>query len=884
MGAFQGLVALVAGVLALLGVGLSYSFAMHDLLGFGSLPYEAMEEVNMVAMVASVSAGPLAVLAAGLLAGGFSGFGSFVTLEAIVAGVVAFRTANESLVFNLDLLAGAVALLVATLVLGVAGSSNAKKSTSMLPVTASIVVLAAIFKLSMPEGTCFAQVDVPTPLAVNVNENFLFGEGFHLATNTDDNSFTVTHNGKVVFAAVPGTAFIAAAMSGSFDAPNNHEMGIYDFQDLATNFTGLQSIDAVTKIGSDEALVRGKVADHTGYPMTYKFRLSSRGAGQLDWNAALSSLDITRIYVKMSSHRKESIFGMGLQYTYSDLKGGCVPVFTMEQGITRGLQPFTFIINMFLKHASGSWQTSYAPVPYFLTSDLRSVYLHNSAFSLFDFSKPDEITIEVNDTEAIGTVLVGDSPLELIEAYTEKHAGRMRPLPDWTGKGAIVGLQGGTDKVRKHVDALKAAKVPLAGLWLQDWTGKRETDFGRRLQWNWELQPKQYPGWAEYIKELSKEEIYVMSYINPYVANTGGPSGESISLFQEASKIDCLVKNSDGVTVQIQASATPDFTYGTVDLTNPRCRTWYIEDVIRSRMLGDTESFDDVKGVMGFMADFAESVSMGVKFHAGEGSLIHNDFPVMWSAACREAIKKNKFLEENAVFFSRAAGAKSPGETTLMWMGDQMTTFDHYDGLRSALQGILSGGISGFSLAHSDIGGYTMLVRFGGLVKVSRSAELFMRWAEMNVFSDAVFRTHEGNNPDISVQAVNDEVSAHFAKFATLHNKLFHLVKKPLMKVAAETGAPLARHMFLHYPNDVAAWKARDQFMLGDQLLVCPIVEKGALSRMCYVPEGGWRHVFTGETPKAGASFLCQAPIGQPCVLFRPGAEDVAAVIRETLA
>mmetsp|Transcript_20064 Transcript_20064/g.35647 ORF Transcript_20064/g.35647 Transcript_20064/m.35647 type:complete len:302 (-) Transcript_20064:89-994(-) len=301
-------------------------------------------------------------------------------------------------------------------------------------------------------------------------------------------------------------------------------------------------------------------------------------------------------------------------------------------------------------------------------------------------------------------------------------------------------------------------------------------------------------------------------------------------------------------------------------------------------MLGDTESFDDVKGVMGFMADFAESVSMGVKFHAGEGSLIHNDFPVMWSAACREAIKKNKFLEENAVFFSRAAGAKSPGETTLMWMGDQMTTFDHYDGLRSALQGILSGGISGFSLAHSDIGGYTMLVRFGGLVKVSRSAELFMRWAEMNVFSDAVFRTHEGNNPDISVQAVNDEVSAHFAKFATLHNKLFHLVKKPLMKVAAETGAPLARHMFLHYPNDVAAWKARDQFMLGDQLLVCPIVEKGALSRMCYVPEGGWRHVFTGETPKAGASFLCQAPIGQPCVLFRSGAEDVAAVIRETLA
>jgi alpha-glucosidase (family GH31 glycosyl hydrolase) len=49
----------------------------------------------------------------------------------------------------------------------------------------------------------------------------------------------------------------------------------------------------------------------------------------------------------------------------------------------------------------------------------------------------------------------------------------------------------------------------------------------------------------------------------------------------------------------------------------------------------------------------------------------------------------------------------SPSVTSLFWMGDQLTTFDRYDGMHSALIGLLNGGYSGFSIGHSDIGGYT---------------------------------------------------------------------------------------------------------------------------------------------------------------------------------
>ncbi len=55
----------------------------------------------------------------------------------------------------------------------------------------------------------------------------------------------------------------------------------------------------------------------------------------------------------------------------------------------------------------------------------------------------------------------------------------------------------------------------------------------------------------------------------------------------------------------------------------------------------------------------------------------------------------------------RAGTAKSPKHTSMFWMGDQLPTFDRFDGLHSALIGQLNGGLSGFTLGHSDIGGYT---------------------------------------------------------------------------------------------------------------------------------------------------------------------------------
>ena len=69
---------------------------------------------------------------------------------------------------------------------------------------------------------------------------------------------------------------------------------------------------------------------------------------------------------------------------------------------------------------------------------------------------------------------------ELIERTT-RHTGRMRALPEWIQEGAIVGLMGGKESVSKRLKNIKAAGTPLAGVWLQDWVGQRQTQIGQDL-------------------------------------------------------------------------------------------------------------------------------------------------------------------------------------------------------------------------------------------------------------------------------------------------------------------------------------------------------------------------------------------------------------------
>ena len=126
-------------------------------------------------------------------------------------------------------------------------------------------------------------------------------------------------------------------------------------------------------------------------------------------------------------------------------------------------------------------------------------------------------------------------------------------------------------------------------------------------------------------------------------------------------------------------------------------------------------------GVCGWMCDFGESVPLNASLSSGQNPRqFHSQYPGLWaqlnadaiSTASAQGLLRNNCSEEDVVFFMRAGNALSPGKSRFFWLGDQTVTWDEHDGLATAITGMISGGISGYSLTHSDIGGYTAVHKY----------------------------------------------------------------------------------------------------------------------------------------------------------------------------
>ena len=120
----------------------------------------------------------------------------------------------------------------------------------------------------------------------------------------------------------------------------------------------------------------------------------------------------------------------------------------------------------------------------------------------------------------------------------------------------------------------------------------------------------------------------------------------------------------------------------------------------------------------------------------------------------------------------------------------------------------------------------------------------------------------------------DDETLAHLSRCARLY-AAWAPYRKELVREAAETGLPVARHLFLHYPKEPAVRElSYQQYLLGTELLVAPVLDPGRRTVAVFLPEGRWVHVWSGEVHAAGPGgrkVAVAAPLGQPGLFFREG-------------
>ncbi len=699
---------------------------------------------------------------------------------------------------------------------------------------------------------------------------------------TTDARLVVRHPaapGRTLWESRADRPFVAAARGRTELAG---ERGFFQVRERLT-WTDRQTIDAIAPDGAG-VVVRGRLRPRRGLfdlvvpwlprrELEYALRFEQVSARHLrvalTVDVAPGAPALDRVALIAGSDRDERFVGFGEQFTHLDLKGRRVPVLVREQGIGRGLQPLSALLNTLGGGAAGDWSTTYAPVPQYVTTRLRSLFLEDAAPSFFDLTRPGAARVEVLGSSLTARVLLGASPLELVEAFTE-YAGRMQPLPDWAHAGLIVGAVGGPDRIRALSATLRAHGVPVTAFFLQDWVGERRTPFGTRLWWTWTPDPGTYPDWPGFVRELRLQGLRVLGYVNPWLVDARGRGPGTLDLWGEAVRAGHLVEDPRGRPYRI---GNGGFDAGLVDLTDPAARAW-LKDVLRRELLDS--------GVSGWMGDFGEALPFDARLAAGDARDAHNRWPELWAELQAEVVA-DAGLEHEVVFFSRSGFTRSPGATRLFWLGDQLCSWDEHDGLKSALTGLLSSGVSGFSLNHGDAGGYTT-VAVGPLTFFRRPKELLLRWVELCAFT-AMLRTHEGLVPGAAGGHQLDgdaETLDHLARMTKVFRAL-QPYRRALMAEAATRGWPLVRHPWLHAPEHPDLLRRTDTFLLGADLFVAPVLDPGRAAVDVVLPPGRWVDVWTGAVhgdPRAPLAARLAAPIGRPAVLHREGSPHGAAFVQ----
>lgn len=695
----------------------------------------------------------------------------------------------------------------------------------------------------------------PGRLAVANSAKGTFQAGpFAVKVDAGEKGFIeVTRNGNFVWRSAPGVAFASASQSAPVQYPE-HFGYFWPQIDRKSRLTE-QRLEKVTTQGNKVVLTGTLSGEGSSAPFTLTLEPRQRTAEVTTLHLDLAVKDVSSVMLTARRDGTEKVHGFGEQYAPFDRNGSVIPILPREQGIGRGDQPLSFLADL-TKWAAGDHTTSYAPWPAYITSANRAFTMDNTdasgALVIADLSRANQISLESWSGEIKGEAVAGNSPAEVIKA---RSAGVQRPpLAGWTQDGAILGLQGGTDRVKKIVNDMLAAGTPIKAVWLQDWTGKRTTSFGDRLWWTWQLDQTRYPGWDQMVADFNAKGIKVLTYINTWLvdaAERGDAGGRN--LFREAEAKGYLVKRDDGKPYQMDQNG---FDATLVDLTNPAARDWYA-GIIATEVLG--------KGADGFMADFGEALPYDGQLEQGKATEQHNRWPFLWASTVREGCKRAG--KPDCVTFMRSAYLGSDTQTPLMWAGDQMVTYSDGDGMASAIHGINAGGVSGLPLWHTDIGGYTSL---NAVVKdYVRSKDLNQRWTEMAAFG-VVMRTHEGNRPALNAQIYDSgESRAAFAKMV----KLFVALKpyrETVIKEAIETGMPAQRHSWLVYPGSKAEG-ADDQFFLGAHLLVAPVLADDTDEVTITFPPGKWTNILTGQTFAGDTTSVVKAPLGTPAAFVRDG-------------
>jgi alpha-D-xyloside xylohydrolase/alpha-glucosidase len=373
-------------------------------------------------------------------------------------------------------------------------------------------------------------------------------------------------------------------------------------------------------------------------------------------------------------------------------------------------------------------------------------------------------------------------------------------------------------------------------------------------QVSWTVNRKGYPDYERLIADLGGMGFKNIGYFNPYISINSSKPFTVDANWKQAAAAGYFTKGTDGNAYRI-----PFFVWkmSQLDLTNPGAVRWFRDQFFR---------FSAGKvGLDGWLHDFGEYTPYDSIAHDGRtGAELHNLYPLQWAQQARDFWERER-PDGDYIFFTRSGFTGLQSYAPLFFTGDRNATDEPLTGLGGQIPAMVGTGITGHPIGTMDIGAFYCEKT------PPMGKELFMRWVELGALTP-VMRLHRGLYPLCNHWDFrrDGETLAHFKEYSILHGSLFPYYYT-LAHEAKQTGWPILRHPYLHFPDDPQVAAYPYQFLIGDRLLAAPVIRLGRTSQQVYLPRGSWSHWWTGTSYEGPAVVSVQAPIGEVPLFIRDG-------------
>lgn len=613
--------------------------------------------------------------------------------------------------------------------------------------------------------------------------------------------------------------------------------------------TRVEAADAVLSDGDREAVIEGRILKVVVEKEPFRICV-------YDKEGTLLHADIVDLaYMEDSNHRRI--------HTSEISPEDCFYGFGEKSGSFNKAQKF---MSMSPKDAMGynprETDSLYKHIPFYIklnrgTRKAVGYFYHNTCECDFDMGreksnywKPhSRYRTDGGDIDLF--LIAGPSVRQVVERYT-----------DLTGKSAMLpryalGYLGSSmyypeldndcdDAILDFIDTTREEKIPVDGFQLSSGYCTVETDKGiKRCVFTWNK--KRFKDPREFFAQMEKRGVTVSPNVKPGILLIHPRLDE-----MKAKGMFIKASDSDEPGIGTWWGGKGVF----ADFTNPSTRTYW-KEMLKENVLeyGTSSVWND-------NCEYDSLVDKDCRCDfEGKGGTIGQLKSVMSNIMCHitdEAIHET-FTNTRPYIVCRSGhcGIQRYAQT---WAGDNLTC---WDSLKYNIATILGMSLSGVANQGCDIGGF-----YGP----SPEAELMVRWIQNGIFQPR-FSIHSTNTDNTVTEPwMYGDCTDYIREAIGLRYQLSPYLYS-LMERAHETGLPIMEPMCSAFQEDVKCYEEGVDFMLGDSLLVANVVEKGAVSRKVYLPEGETFYDFyTRAAYEGGRTVELPVDLGSIPLFVRSGA------------